>query len=474
MNDVDPSALTLSFHGGAGTVTGSRHLLMAAGKRVLVDCGMFQGLKELRLRNWQAPGFEPRSLDALLLTHAHMDHAGYIPRVVREGFARTIFTTPPTVELAEVLLLDAAKLQEEDAAHANRHGFSKHAPAMPLYTAHDVRQAMRRFEPLDYGTWKVLGHGLRARLHEAGHVLGSAFVELEVARGAGIVRIVFSGDVGRYAQPLHRDPDPLPACDVLVVESTYGDRLHDPTPLLEEVRRPFAETLRAGGTILIPSFALARTQMVTLMLGEFMAAGDVPQVPVHVDSPMAVEITRIYEKYAGRGDLDPGVGDGGPDPLLPPNVRFHRTVDESKALNRMSGPRIIISSSGMLTGGRVLHHLERLAPDPKNLIVLVGYQAAGTRGRALLSGARTLRMHGRDVAIAARVLSVASLSAHADAGELMRWLRTASVPPKIAFVTHGEPEASAALAKRLGAELSVTSVTPSIGNAFDLAEMLAL
>jgi metallo-beta-lactamase family protein len=435
---------------------------------------MFQGLKELRLRNWQPPDFEPHRVDAMLLTHAHMDHAGYIPRLVREGFQRSIFTTPPTIELAEVLLLDAAKLQEEDAAYANRKGYSKHAPALPLYTARDVHQAMRRFDRLDLDDWRILDKGLRVRLHEAGHVLGSAFAEVEVERGGHTVRIVFSGDLGRYGQPLHRDPDPLPACDVLVIESTYGDRTHDETPLIDEIRGPFTETLRAGGTVLIPSFALARTQMVTLMLGELMASGKLPEVPVHVDSPMAVEITRIYEKYALSGDLDPGVGPGGANPLLPPNVRFHRTVDESKTLNRLRGPRVIISSSGMLTGGRVLHHLERLAPDPDNLIVLVGYQAAGTRGRSLLQGAKTLRMHGRDVPVAAKVLTVASLSAHADAGELMRWVRTAPSPPRIAFVTHGEPEASAALAQRLGGELGITSITPSIGNSFDLVEMLAL
>ncbi len=441
---------------------------------MLVDCGMFQGLKELRLRNWQPPGFEPRRVDAMVLTHAHMDHAGYIPRLVREGFQRPIYTTPPTIDLAEVLLLDAAKLQEEDAAHANRHKYSKHAPALPLYTAHDVHKAMRRFDPLERDEWRTLAKGLRVRLHEAGHVLGSAFAEVEVEGAGRTVRIVFSGDLGRYAQPLHRDPDPLPACDVLVIESTYGDRTHDTRPLIDEIRGPFTETLRAGGTVLIPSFALARTQMVTLMLGELMASGELPEVPVHVDSPMAVEITQIYEKYALSGDLDPGVGPGGAHPLLPPNAKFHRTVDESKTLNRLRGPRVIISSSGMLTGGRVLHHLERLAPDPENLIVLVGYQAAGTRGRALLQGAKTLRMHGRDVPVAAKVLSVGSLSAHADGGELMRWVRTAPAPPRIAFVTHGEPEASAALAQRLGGELGITSITPSIGNSFDLAEMLAL
>jgi metallo-beta-lactamase family protein len=439
---------------------------------VLVDCGMFQGLKELRLMNWRAPEFEPHSVDAMLLTHAHIDHAGYIPRLVREGFRGRVHCTRPTIELAEVLLLDAAKLQEEDADYANRKGFSKHTPALPLYTARDVDDALRRFEPLEYGEWLELG-GVRARLHNAGHILGSAFVEVEAGAGGGPRRIVFSGDLGRYDAPLHTDPDPLPACDALVIESTYGDRVHDATPLIDQIKGPFTETFERGGTVLIPSFALARTQLVTLMLGELMDSGELPKVPVHVDSPMAIEITRIYNRYLNSGDLDEGLDDGdGKSRLLPRHVTFHRTVDESKQLNRLSGPRIIISSSGMLTGGRVLHHLRRLMPEPENLIVLVGYQAPGTRGRSLRDGAQALRMHGQDIPVRAKVLSVEGMSAHADSNELMRWLRSGEALPHVAFVTHGEPEASAALAKRIGMEASVTAFTPFIGEAFDLAEIL--
>ena len=468
----DGSGLNLAFFGGAGTVTGSRYLLKAGGRRLLIDCGMFQGLKELRLMNWRPPQFDPSSIDAMLLTHAHVDHAGYIPRLVREGFRGPIYATPPTIDLSEVLLLDAAKLQEEDAEYANRKGFSKHAPALPLYTAKDVDTAMQRFERLDYGEWRDLGGGVRARMHNSGHILGAASIEIELAANGPMRRVVFSGDLGRYGVPLHSDPEPLPSTDALVIESTYGDRVHDDTPLIDQIKRPFTETLAGGGTILIPSFALARTQLVTLMLGELMDAGELPHVPVHVDSPMAIEITRIYNRYLESGDLDDDLENGdGSSKLLPHDVKFHRTVDESKTLNRLEGPRIIVSSSGMLTGGRVLHHLLRLMPGPKNLIVLVGYQAPGTRGRALRDGAPSLRMHGQDVPVRAKVLSVEGMSAHADANELMRWFRSGESLPRVAFVTHGEPASSAALAQRIGGE-GVTSLTPRIGDSFDLREML--
>jgi metallo-beta-lactamase family protein len=465
--------LTLSFHGGAGTVTGSRHLLTADRLRVLVDCGMFQGLKELRLMNWRRPGFDPASVDALLLTHAHMDHSGYIPRLRREGYSGKIFCTPPTEELARVLLLDSAKLQEEDADHANRKGYSKHSPALPLYTADDVDVAMQRFRGIEYGVWLDLGGGARARMHNAGHILGSAFIEVEVPRHGSPVRVVFSGDVGRYGVPLHSDPDPLPACDALVIESTYGNRVHSETPIIDQIRGPFTETIRRGGTIVIPSFAMARTQLVTLMLGELMTAHDLPRVPVYVDSPMAIAITKIYNEHLADGELDPGLGDERHSMILPPGVHFCQTVEESKQLNRLEGPSIIIASSGMLTGGRVLHHLERLLPDPKNLVALVGYQAPGTRGWSLVNGAATLRMHGQDVPVRAKVLSVDGMSAHADANELMRWFRSGPSLPKAAFVTHGEPDAAAALAKRIGTETGVPAYTPKLGDQFDLAALLS-
>ncbi|MDP9236379.1 MAG: MBL fold metallo-hydrolase [Chloroflexota bacterium] len=455
-----------------GTVTGSRHLLTAAGSRLLVDCGMFQGDRQLRDLNWKRPEFDPASVNALVLTHAHMDHAGLIPRFVREGFPGKIYCTKATRELVEVILLDSAKLQEEEAQHANRHGYAKHDPALPLYTSTDVQAALTQFSTVEYAEHFSPADALEVTLHNAGHILGSAFVEVAARRDGGTTRVVFSGDIGRYGAELHSDPDPLSGCDALAIESTYGDRVHSETPLVDQIRQPFTDTLRAGGMILIPSFAMARTQLVTLMLGELMSSGAVPRVPVHVDSPMAVAITRIYNKHLLGTELDAGLGTETDSAILPAGTTFAQTVDESKRLNGLAGPRIIIASSGMLTGGRVLHHLERLLPDQKNLVVLVGYQAAGTRGRQLLDGAKSLRMYGRDIEVAARVLSIEGMSGHADSNELMRWFKSGPALPRLAFITHGEPGPATALAERIRAETAVNAVIPKIGDSFDLDAML--
>jgi metallo-beta-lactamase family protein len=464
-----PRPLSVTFYGGVGTVTGSRHLLTAGDSRLLVDCGMFQGDRELRDLNWKQPAFDPASVSAIVLTHAHMDHAGCIPRLVRDGFAGKIYCTEATTELAEVILLDSAKLQEEDAKHANRHGYAKHVPALPLYTSEDVGAAMKLFSSIDYGRQFAPATGLDVTLHNAGHILGSAFAEVVAATGGETTRMVFSGDIGRYGAPLHSDPDSLPACDAVAIESTYGDRVHDDTPLIDQLREPFTRTLEVGGIILIPSFAMARAQLVTLMLGEFMSSGTIPRVPVHVDSPMAVAITRIYNKHLLGRELDPGLGTETDSAILPAGTSFAQTVDESKQLNQLQGPRIIIASSGMLTGGRVLHHLERLLPDAKNLVVLVGYQAAATRGRQLLDGAKSLRMHGRDVPVAAKVLSVEGMSGHADSNELMRWLKSGPSLPRTAFLTHGETGPANALAERIRRESTVNAVIPKLGDSFDLS-----
>jgi metallo-beta-lactamase family protein len=464
---------TLAFHGGVGTVTGSRHLISVKDERLLVDCGMFQGSKHLRELNWKPTPFAPESVGHVLLTHAHIDHTGYLPRFGKDGFRGTILGTQGTCELARVLLLDSANLQEEDAEYANRKGFAKHKPALPLYTTQDVEHTLKLSHAISIHAWHEIADGIEARLHNAGHILGSAFAEVRVRRRGGDRTIVFSGDLGRYGAPLHRDPQSLPECDALVIESTYGDRKHNPAPMIDRIRRPFAQTLGRGGIILIPSFAVARVQLVTLMLRELMDSGDIPQVPIHIDSPMAVKVTEIYRRHIRSGELDEELSDEEWARMVPGHVELHSTVDESKALNELEGPRIIISSSGMLTGGRVLHHLARLAPDPRNLVVLVGYQAAGTRGRYLLDGGRELRMHGRQVALRAELLTLAGLSAHADADELVRWVRTAPTPPKHVFVTHGEPESAAAFAARLVAELGVQAHVPKMGEIFDLDRLLS-
>lgn len=458
--------LSLAFHGGAGTVTGSRFLLSTGKARILIDCGLFQGLKELRLLNWRPPAFDVRALDAVLVTHAHIDHTGYLPRLVREGYRGPIYATPATVELAEVLLLDAARLQEEDAEYANRKGYSKHHPALPLFTTADAESALKRMKAIDFDEWLDLDSSFSARFQSAGHILGSSHIEVRASDAEGRATVVFSGDVGRYNMPLHIDPVPPPPCDALVLESTYGDRLHDEAALQEQLRRPLMDTIRRGGTVLIPAFAVARVQLVTLMLRQLMESGALPEVPIHIDSPMAVDVTRIYQRYLGSDELDREAGAHASGALFPRHVRFHRSVEESRALNDLPGPRIIISSSGMLTGGRVLHHLRRLAGNPSNLIALAGYQAAGTRGRALQDGATTLRMHGEDITIRARVVSLDGFSAHADAAELVRWALSGPGVPETVFLAHGEPEAQQALAARLKEASVPQALVPRLGQEF--------
>jgi len=461
--------LRLGFHGAAHTVTGSRHLLESDGVRVLIDAGLFQGLKELRELNWKAPAFRPETIDRVVLTHTHIDHAGYLPRLVREGFAGPIHCTPGTKELAGLLLMDAAKLQEEDAAFANRMGYSKHAPALPLYTSEDAEQAIARLTAAEYDTWIPLGEGLQARFANAGHILGSALVEVRLTAGVRTRTLVFSGDVGGYDMLLHPDPTPPPACDALVIESTYGDRLHDKTPLADQIAGPLRDTLARGGVVVIPAFAVGRAQQIVLLLNEMMTSGRLPPVPMHLDSPMAIDATRIYGRHLRDHTLDADVVQAR---LCPPNLQFHRTSDESKRLTVMPGPRVIISASGMLSGGRVLHHLAQRLPDERNLLMLVGYQAAGTRGRALLEGAKTLRIHGQDVPVRASFLVVHGLSGHADADGLMRWLRSGPAKPRAVFVTHGEPAAAETLAQRIGREIGARTFVPNLGATFDLDAIL--
>lgn len=464
--------LNLGFHGAAGTVTGSRHLLTADGTSVLVDAGMFQGLKELRELNWARPAFRPDRIDHAVLTHAHIDHSGYLPRLVRDGFRGEVRCTPGTAELARLLLLDAAHLQEEDAAYANRKGFSRHAPALPLFTTEDAEAALGRLVAADYGAWIEMSDGVRARLHNAGHILGSALVEMVIGRGGRTRTVVFSGDVGGFDMPLHPDPAPPPACDVLVMESTYGDRQHTRVPLQEQLRSALLPTIERGGTVLIPAFAVGRAQQVILLLGDMMEAGALPRVPIHLDSPMAVDATRIYSAHLRDRSLDQDMAQGGTSRLNPENLRFHRTVEESKALNALPGPRVIISASGMLTGGRVLHHLARLLPDDKNLVLLVGYQAAGTRGRALLDGESEVKVHGAPVKARARILALHGLSGHGDSDELLRFLRSGAAKPRAVFLTHGEPPAAAALARRIESELGCRTFEPRLGAVFDLEAIL--
>ncbi|PID79315.1 hypothetical protein CSB20_10765 [bacterium DOLZORAL124_64_63] len=466
--------MKLTFHGAARTVTGSRHLLEAADQRILVDCGMFQGLKKLRRMNWDAPGFDPGFLDHVVLTHAHIDHTGYVPRLMQYGFNKPIHCTPATAELLELMLMDAAHIQEEDAAWANKKGFSKHHPAEPLYTAVDALQALKLLAPTGFTKWRQLGPDVRMRLNSSGHILGAAFVEFRVRDGRrdgvheGETTIIYSGDIGRYDMPLHMDPEPLPACDILVTESTYGTRKHDREPVLDQIHDEFQHTIKKRGVVLVPSFAVGRTQLVGLILRELMREGELKEVPIHIDSPMAIDATAIYSRHLYDSNLDADIVEDGRNRLFPRQVNLHRTVHESKVLNNMDGPRVIIASSGMMTGGRILHHLVRRLGHVHNLVLLTGYQAEGTRGRALQDGARSLRIHGQDVEVRARVATIQGLSSHADGSEILRWIRTAPQPPRRIFVVHGEEKSMQKFAGILERETGARVDVPRLKQSFDI------
>ncbi len=466
--------MKLTFHGAARTVTGSRHLLEAGGQRVLVDCGMFQGLKKLRKLNWDEPGFEPGFLDHIVLTHAHIDHTGYVPRVMQYGFQGDIHCTPATSELLEVMLMDAAHIQEEDAAFANKKGFSKHHPAEPLYTSQDSMKALKLVKPARFNSWVKLSARLKFRYVNSGHILGAAFAEFRVKEQMkdsvhpGEITVVFSGDLGRYDVPLHSDPEPLPDCDVLIVESTYGKRRHEDESVLDQIREEFKHTIHKRGVVLIPSFAVGRTQMVTLILRDLMIGGDLEEVPIHIDSPMAIDATAIYSRHLYDSNLDKEITLDGRNRLFPFKVHLHRTVHESKELNNMKGPRVIVAASGMMTGGRIIHHLVRRLPDHHNLVLLTGYQGVGTRGRALQDGAATLRMHGKNIDVEARVSTIKGLSSHADGDEIMRWIGTADRKPKQVFVVHGEEESARALGDRIAKEYGSRITVPDLKDSFEI------
>ena len=459
---------SITFYGAAGTVTGSRTMLATDEHRILVDCGLFQGRKSIRSRNWEPPGFDPRQLDAVVLTHAHIDHSGYLPRLVREGFRGPIYCTPATADLVEMLLLDSARIQEEDAEYANKKGYSKHRPALPLYTVRDAQKAVRQLEVGDFHRWLEPAPGMRFRWIHAGHIIGSGLVEFALATGdeRGEVRVVLSGDVGRYDAPLVPDPTEPPACDYLVIESTYGDRDHPETSIQDQLREHIEYIVRTRGTMLVPSFAVGRAQQLIYLLDQVMDEVGT-RLPIHLDSPMAVNTTRIYQRYPEEHGLEEVKLSEGSNVLYGSDVYLHKTRDDSMRLNSLEGPRIIISSSGMMTGGRVLHHLRRLVTDERNLVVLAGYQAHGTRGRRLQEGEDTIRVHGRDYPVRARVASISGLSAHADCDQLLRWVHDLPAPTKT-FVNHGEPDAARALAQRLSQEYGFDCAIPDQGDSYDL------
>ncbi|AFT89011.1 MBL fold metallo-hydrolase RNA specificity domain-containing protein [Paraburkholderia phenoliruptrix] len=432
--------MKLTFLGAAETVTGSRYLLEGARLRILIDCGLFQGTKNLRLRNWNPLPIDVRTLDAVILTHAHLDHSGYLPVLARMGYRGPVYCTRGTRDLCEIMLRDSARLQEEEAAYANRHGLSKHHPALPLYTVDDAEHALQLLEARDFDMPRQLNEQACFRFLPAGHILGAASVVLCVE---GKV-IAFSGDIGRPDDPIMRAPMPLAHADYLVVESTYGDRLHAKTDPATELAEIFANTFRRGGVVVIPCFAVGRAQTILHYIAQLKATGRMANVPVFLDSPMATSVTQLYRHHVGEHRVSSTEANA-----ISHAAQMVRTVDESKAILGRHGPMVIIAGSGMATGGRVVHHLKAFAPDHRNTIALVGYQAAGTRGAALAAGAPEIKIHGEYVRVRATVASLSSLSAHADYGELLAWLHSLPEAPQRTFVTHGEPAAADAMRRHI-------------------------
>jgi len=435
--------MRLTFLGAAGTVTGSRYLLESGEGRHLIDCGLFQGLKALRLRNWDGLGTDPRKIDSVVLTHAHIDHSGYLPLLVRDGFAGKIHCSPATFDLCKLLLPDSGHLQEEEARYANKRGFSKHRPALPLYTVEDAKRALQHFVPVEFDRETPLG-GLSFRLLPAGHILGASIVCVT----HGKRRVVFSGDLGRMKDAVMHPPTRVTGADYLVVESTYGNRLHLQPDPEKELGEHLARALARGGVVVIPAFAVGRAQELLHFIARLKGRKAIPDVPIYLNSPMAVNATRIFHQYRAEHRLSESECEAACTV-----AKIVNTPEESRALNLRGGPMIIVSASGMATGGRVVHHIKAFAPEPKNMILFPGFQAAGTRGATMTAGADSVKIHGDYVPVRAEVVRLDGLSAHADYSEILDWLRAFRAPPRQTYVTHGEPAAADELRRRIGEAL---------------------
>jgi metallo-beta-lactamase family protein len=449
--------LKLTFLGGVGTVTGSKYLVEADGRRFFVDCGLFQGFKQLRLRNWAPLPVDPMSIDAVVLTHAHLDHSGYLPLLVKNGFRGEIYCTPATRDLCAILLPDSGHLQEKDAEFANRHGFSKHHPALPLYTLNDAEISLKRFAPVAFEQDEQLSPHMHFRFLPAGHILGAAIVELT----CGDTKVVFSGDLGRPNSATMVDPTPVRQADYLLIESTYGNRKHETRDPEDALAQIVNRTAGRGGTVLIPSFAVGRAQSLMYHLHRLKQARRIPNIPIFLDSPMAIDASDLFCKYEQKLSEQE-------TRATCAVARYVNNVEESKALDRDPTPKIIISASGMATGGRVLHHLKVLAPDPRNTVLFAGFQAGGTRGQAMTNGAESVKIHGAYVPIRAEVANLHMLSAHADADETLAWLRNFQSAPKETFITHGEPAAADALRHRIEEELGWRCTVPAYRDTVEL------
>lgn len=462
----------IKFFGGVGTVTGSKYLLENSGRRVLVDCGLFQGHRELRERNWQDPPFDPHSIDAVIITHAHIDHTGWLPRLVKLGYTGPVFTSKATADLLRILLPDSARLQEEEADYRNRHALTRHAPALPLYDEDDPRQTLELLRPVaNDGESIEIAEGFRASFRVAGHIIGASLVLVEMANNnAGApLKFLFSGDLGHYDQPIVKDPASPPECDYLMVESTYGNRLHGEVSSEEQMARIINNAASRNAPILIPAFAVGRTQEVLYLLRQLEDEKRIPLLPVIVDSPMASKATQVYSRWNDEHDEEyASIVSQKRHPLRTHSMTTASSRDESKQLNSMKGTRIIISASGMLTGGRVLHHALRVLPDENATVIFVGFQAAGTTGRRVQDGETEVRIMKNWIPVRCHVEKVEGFSAHADWKGVIRWLEGLSVAPKIVFTTHGEPDAAAAMAQHIRDRFGWNVVVPEYGQKAEL------
>ena len=454
------SELTLTSLGAAGTVTGSKHLLESGGRRILVDCGLFQGVKNLRELNWAPLEADPTGIDAVVITHAHLDHTGYLPRLVKDGFRGPIVCTEATAAVAAIILRDSAYLQERDAAFLNKHKASKHHPALPLYDSEDARRTLELFTTRPFGSeFSLFDQGPTATFRRAGHILGASTVDL-LWQGR---RVVFTGDLGRYDDPIMFDPEPVPSADYLVMESTYGDRVRDQADPVDTLADVVDATVGRGGTVVVPAFAVGRAQTLLYYLWTLRQAGRLPDVPVYLDSPMAINASELLGTYSRDHRLGPEVYES-----MCAMAEYTRDPEQSMKISASTEPKIVISASGMATGGRILHHLKAFAPDPRNTIMITGYQVPGTRGASIIAGERQIRIYGEWVAINAQVANRAMLSAHADADELIRWAKGFTAPPRRVFVVHGEPQPADTLRRRLDRELGWQATVPRAGEVFDL------
>lgn len=460
----------ITFLGAAGTVTGSKYLVEAGGKRLLVDCGLFEGSKILKQRNWEALPIDVGTIAWLLLTHAHIDHTGYIPRLVANGFRGPIYSNAATRELCGLLLPDSAYLQEEDAKFAAKKGYSSHKPALPLYTVKDAQTALMQFSDIPRAGAFQISPEFSVLSHDAGHILGASWLELTVTENGKQTLIVFSGDLGRYNEPILKDPEAPVRADYLLCESTYGDRDHPAGSIEDELADVINATVKRGGAIVIPAFAVDRTQTLLYYVHRLTTQKRIPDLPVFVDSPMAINVTDFYNRHPEdhRAEFVDAEQTGDRDPLNLKQIHLTRTVEESKAINDVASPCIIISASGMVTGGRVLHHLAKRLPDSRSSVLLVGYQAEGTGGRALQDGAQYLRIHGMEVPVRAQVVNIGQLSGHAGKSELLRWLSGFKSAPKHTFLVHGEPVALESLKAAVTSQFQWPVTIPAYKQSFDL------